>query len=118
MRQKKQSNKTIRGLVLKLRPNDNQKVLLSKHLDGCRFIYNQYVEEYLKALKEERIPNYKNYKELCTRYEFLKGSYSWTVQQVLYKFKQTNSINRSKRPKCQQVGLIKFRSKKSHSDNF
>ena len=47
MRQKNQSNKTIRGLVLKLRPNDNQKVLLSKHLDGCRFIYNQYVEEYL-----------------------------------------------------------------------
>ena len=43
MRQKKQSNKTIRGLVLELRPNDNQKVLLSKHLDDCRFIYNQYV---------------------------------------------------------------------------
>ena len=72
MRQKKQSNKTFRGLVLELRPDDNQKVLLSKHLNDCRFIYNQYVEEYLKALKEERIPNYKDYKELCTEYEFLK----------------------------------------------
>ena len=37
---------------------------------------------------------------------------------VLYKFKQTNSINRSKRSKDQKVGLIKFRSKKSHSDYF
>ena len=118
MRQKKQSNKTFRGLVLELRPDDNQKVLLSKHLDGCRFIYNQYVEEYLKALKEERIPNYKDYKELCTEYEFLKGSYSWTLQQVLYKFKQVNKINRSKRSKDQKVGLIRFRSKKAHKDYF
>ncbi len=118
MRQKKQSNKTIRGLVLELRPDDNQKVLLSKHLNDTRFIYNQYVEEYLKALKEERIPNYKDYKELCTEHEFLKGSYSWTVQQVLYKFKQVNKINRSKRSKDQKVGLIKFRSKKSHKDYF
>ena len=118
MRQKKQSNKTIRGLVLELRPNDNQKVLLSKHLDDCRFIYNQYVEEYLKALKEERIPNYKDYKELCTEYEFLKDSYSWSLQHVLYKFKQTNKINRSKRSNGQKVGLVKFRSKKSHSDYF
>ena len=118
MRQKKQSNKTIRGLVLELRPDDNQKVLLFNHLDGCRFIYNQYVEEYLKALIEERIPNYKDYKELCTEYEFLKGSYSWTLQQVLYKFKQVNKINRSKRTKGQKLGLIKFRSKKSHSDYF
>ena len=118
MRQKKQSNKTIRGLVLELRPDDNQKVLLSKHLNGTRFIYNQYVEEYLKALKEERIPNYKDYKELCTEYEFLKDLYSWTLQQVLYKFKQVNKINRSKRSKDQKVGLIKFRSKKSHKDYF
>ena len=118
MGQKKQSNKTIRGLVLELRPDDNQKVLLSKHLDDCRFIYNQYVEEYLKALKEDRIPNYKDYKSIRAEHEFLKGSYSWTLQQVLYKFKQTNSINRSKRTKGQQVGLIKFRSKKSHKDYF
>ena len=118
MRQKKQSNKTIRGLVLELRPNDNQKVLLSKHLDDCRFIYNQYVEEYLKALKEERIPNYKDYKELCTEYEFLKGSYSWTLQQVQRKFVQVNKINRTKRSKGQKVGLIRFRSKKAHKDYF
>ena len=118
MRQKKQSNKTIRGLVLELRPDDNQKVLLSKHLNDTRFIYNQYVEEYLKALKEDRIPNYKDYKSIRAEHEFLKGSYSWTLQQVLYKFKQVNKINRSKRSKDQKVGLIKFRSKKSHSDYF
>ena len=112
------SEKNNRGLVLTLKPDNAQKLLLDKHLNDTRFIYNQYVEEYLKALKEERIPNYKDYKELCTEYEFLKGSYSWTLQQVLYKFKQTNSINRSKRTKGQQVGLIKFRSKKSHSDYF
>ena len=93
------SEKNIRGLVLTLKPDNAQKLLLNKHLNDTRFIYNQYVEEYLKALKEERIPNYKDYKELCTEYEFLKGSYSWTLQQVLYKFKQTNSINRSKRSK-------------------
>ncbi len=118
MRQKKQPNKTIRGLVLELRPDDNQKVLLSKHLNGCRFIYNQYVEQYLNCIKENRLPNYKDYKELCTEYEFLKDLYSWALQQVLYKFKQVNKINRSKRTKGQQVGLIRFRSKKSHSDYF
>ena len=118
MKQKKQSNKTIRGLVLELRPDDNQKVLLSKHLNGCRFIYNQYVEQYLNCIKENRLPNYKNYQELRTEYEFLEGLYSWTLQQVLYKFKQVNKINRSKRSKDQKVGLIKFRSKKSHKDYF
>ena len=118
MGQKNQSNKTIRGLVLELRPDDNQKVLLSKHLNGCRFIYNQYVEEYLKALKEDRIPNYKDYKSIRAEHEFLKDSYSWSLQHVLYKFKQTNKINRSKRSNGQKVGLVKFRSKKSHSDYF
>ena len=64
MGQKKQSNKTIRGLVLELKPDNAQKLLLSKHLNGCRFIYNQYVEEYLKSLKENRLPNYKDYKSI------------------------------------------------------
>ena len=118
MRQKNQSNKTIRGLVLELRPDDNQKVLLSKHLNGCRFIYNQNVEQYLNCLKENKVPNYKDYQELRTEYEFLEGLYSWTLQQVLYKFKQTNKINRTKRSKGQYIGLIKFRSKKSQSDYF
>ena len=115
---KKISEKTIRGLVLTLKPNNAQKLLLDKHLNGTRFIYDQYVEEYLKALKEERIPNYKDYKDLRAEHEFLKDSYSWTLQQVLYKFKQTNKINRTKRSKGQKVGLIKFKSKKSHSDYF
>ena len=73
------SEKNNRGLVLTLKPDNAQKLLLDKHLNDTRFIYNQYVEEYLKAFKEERIPNYKNYKELCAEHEFLKGSYSWTV---------------------------------------
>ena len=118
MGQKKQSNKTIRGLVLELRPDDNQKVLLSKHLNGCRFIYNQYVEEYLNCLKENKVPNYKNYQELRAEHEFLEGLCSWTLQQVKFQFLKTNSINRSKRAKGQKVGLVKFRSKKSHSDYF
>lgn len=118
MKQKNQSNKSIRGLVLELRPDDNQKILLSKHLDGCRFIYNQYVEEYLTSIKENRLPNYKDYKDLRAEHEFLKDLYSWTLQQVQYRFIQTNRINRSKRSKGQSIGLIKFRSKKSHSDYF
>ena len=110
--------KIIRGLVLELKPDSAQKLLLDKHLNDCRFIYNKYVEEYLKALKENRAPNYKDYKELRTEYEFLLGSYSWSIQQVLYKFKQTNKINRSKRAKGQKVGLVRFKSKKAHSDYF
>ena len=112
------SEKNNRGLVLTLKTDNAQKLLLDKHLNDTRFIYNQYVEEYLKALKEDRIPNYKDYKSIRAEHEFLKDLYSWTLQQVLYKFKQTKSINRSKRTKGQQVGLIKFRSKKSHSDYF
>ena len=115
---KKISEKNNRGLVLTLIPTHAQKLLLDKHLNDIRFIYNKYVEEYLKALKEDRIPNYKNYQELRTEYEFLKGLYSWTLQQVLYKFIQTNKINRTKRSKNQKVGLVRFRSKKSHSDYF
>lgn len=118
MKQKNQSNKSIRGLVLELRPDDSQKILLSEHLDGCRFIYNQYVEEYLTSIKENRLPNYKDYKDLRAEHEFLKDLYSWTVQQVKFQFIQTNRINRSKRSKGQSIGLIKFRSKKSHSDYF
>lgn len=113
---KKISEKNIRGLVLTLKPDNTQKLLLDKHLNGTRFIYNQYVEEYLKAIKENRLPNYKDYQDLRAEHEFLKGSNAWTLQQVLYRFKQTNKINRTKRSKGQSIGLIKFRSKKSHSD--
>ena len=115
---KKVSDKHIRGLVLELRPDDNQKLLLDKHLNNTRFIYNKYVEEYLNCIKENKVPNYKDYQELCTEYEFLEGLYSWTLQQVKFQFLKTNSINRSKRAKGQKVGLVKFRSKKSHSDYF
>ena len=115
---KKISEKNIKGLVLTLKPDNAQKLLLDKHLNDTRFVYNQYVEEYLKAIKEDRLPEYKDYKELRAEHEFLKGSYSWSLQHVLYVFKQTNKINRSKRSKGQKVGLVKFRSKKSHSDYF
>ena len=118
MKQEKQSEKNIKGLVLTLRPDNAQKLLLDKHLNDTRFIYNQYVEEYLKAIKENRLPEYKDYKDLRVEHEFLKDSYSWSLQQVLYRFKQTNKINRSKKSKGQKVGLVKFRSKKSHSDYF
>jgi putative transposase len=118
MVQKKQSEKNIKGLVLTLRPDNAQKLLLDKHLNDTRFIYNQYVEEYLKAIKENRLPNYKDYQDLRAEHEFLKGSSSWTLQQVKFQFLKTNSINRSKRSKGQKVGLVKFRSKKSHSDYF
>ena len=53
-----------------------------------------------------------------TEYEFLEGLYSWALQQVKFQFLKTNSINRSKRSKGQKVGLVKFRSKKSHSDYY
>ena len=115
---KKISEKNIKGLVLTLKPDNVQKLLLDKHLNDTRFIYNKYVEEYLKAIKENRLPNYKDYQDLRTEYEFLKDSYAWTLQCVLCKFVQTNKINRTKRLKGQKVGLIKFRSKKSHSDYF
>ena len=115
---KKISEKNIKGLVLTLKPDNAQKLLLDKHLNDTRFIYNQYVEEYLKTIKENRLPNYKDYQDLRAEHEFLKGSCAWTLGKVLYKFKQTNKINRTKRSKGQKVGLIKFRSKKSHSDYF
>ena len=118
MKLEKQSDKNIKGLVLTLRPDNAQKLLLDKHLNDCRFIYNQYVEEYLKAIKENRVPDYKDYQVLRAEHEFLKGSNAWTLQHVLYVFKQTNKINRSKRSNGQKVGLVKFRSKKSHSDYF
>src|SRR5574344_309450 len=110
--------KTIRGLVLTLKPDNTQKLLLDKHLNDTRFIYNQYVEQYLKALKQNKLPEYKDYKELRAEHEFLKDCYSWTLQHLLYVFKQTNKINGTKRSKGQNVGLIHFRSKKSHSDYF
>ena len=118
MKLEKQSKKNIKGLVLTLRPDNAQKLLLDKHLNDTRFIYNQYVEEYLKAIKENRLPEYKDYKNLRAEHEFLKGSCSWTLQHVLYRFKQTNKINSLKRSNGQKVGLVKFRSKKSHSDYF
>lgn len=112
------SEKEIKGLVLTLRPDHAQKLLLDKHLNDTRFIYNKYVEEYLNSIKENRLPNYKDYKDLRAEHVFLEGSYSWTLNQVKFKFLQTNNINRNKRLKGQSVGLIKFRSKKSHSDYF
>ena len=90
---KKISEKNIKGLVLTLKLDNAQKLLLDKHLNDTRFIYNKYVEEYLKAVKENRLPEYRDYKELCAEHEFLKDSYSWSLQNVLYRFKQTNKID-------------------------
>lgn len=115
---KKISEKNIKGLVLILNPDHSQKILLDKHLNNTRFIYNKYVEEYLSCLKENRIPDYKDYQDLCEENEFLKGSYSWTLQQVKFQFIKTNKINRTKREKGLSVGLVHFRSKKSHADYF
>lgn len=112
------SEKEIKGLVLTLRPDYAQKLLLDKHLNDTRFIYNKYVEEYLNSIKENRLPNYKDYKDLRAEHAFLEGSYSWTLQQVKFQFLKTNKINRNKRLKGQSVGLTHFRSKKSHSDKF
>lgn len=112
------SEKEIKGLVFTLRPDYAQKLLLDKHLNDTRFIYNKYVEEYLNSIKENRLPNYKDYKDLRAEHVFLEGSYSWTLQQVKFQFLQTNKINRNKRLKGQSVGLIHFRSKKSHKDYF
>lgn len=88
-----------RGLVLTLNPTPAQKLLLDNHLNNTRFIYNKYVEEYLKAIKEDRMPNYKSYKELCAEYEFLKGTSTSALDIVRYRFKQTNKINRKIRSK-------------------
>lgn len=115
---KKTSEKNIKGLVLELNPDYSQKILLDKHLNNTRFIYNKYVEEYFSSLKENRIPDYKDYQDLCEENEFLKGSYSWTLQQVKFQFIKTNKINRTKRGKGQSVGLVHFRSKKAHADYF
>ena len=60
--------------MLTLKPDNAQKLLLDKHLNDTRFIYNQYVDEYLKAIKENRLPNYKDYQDLRAEHEFLKGS--------------------------------------------
>lgn len=114
----KTSEKNIKGLVLILNPDHSQKILLDKHLNNTRFIYNKYVEEYLSCLKENRIPYYKDYQDLCEENEFLKGSYSWSLQQVKFQFTKTNKINRAKRGKGQSVGLVHFRSKKAHKDYF
>lgn len=95
------SEKEIKGLVLTLRPDYAQKLLLDKHLNDTRFIYNKYVEEYLNSIKENRLPNYKDYKDLRAEHAFLEGSYSWTLNQVKFKFLQTNKINRNKRLKGQ-----------------
>ena len=53
--------KIIRGLVLELKPDNAQKLLLDKHLNDCRFIYNKYVEEYLIVFKE--------FVEICKKYD-------------------------------------------------
>ena len=94
--------------MLTLKPNNAQKLLLDKHLNGTRFIYNQYVEEYLKAIKENRLPNYKDYQVLCAEHEFLKDSCAWTLNCVLHKFKQTNKINRSKKNLTQIIFIQGF----------
>ena len=87
---KKISEKNIRGLVLTLKPNNAQKLLLDKHLNDTRFIYNQYVEEYLKAIKENRLPNYKDYQDILQRRE------SWKI----YKFVTMELFSQKIRRKC------------------
>ena len=76
--------------MLTLKPNNAQKLLLDKHLNDTRFIYNQYVEEYLKAIKENRLPNYKDYQDILQRRE------SWKI----YKFVTMELFSQKIRRKC------------------
>ena len=72
-----------------------QELLLDKHLNDTRFIYNQYVEEYLKAIKENRLSNYKDYQDLRAEHEFLKGSCAWMILSfILLKKKNKKQKNK------------------------
>ena len=99
-------------------PEDDQKIKLSKSLNNSRFIYNQLVEEYLKCIKEDRIPKYPSFPELRENHKFLEDMESWAGNSIVFNFVKTNKINRKKRAKGQSVGLRRFKSKKEHNDSY
>ena len=99
-------------------PEDDQKIKLSKSLNNSRFIYNQLVEEYLKCIKEDRMPKYPSFPELRENHKFLEDMESWAGNSIVFNFVKTNKINRKKRAKGQSVGLRRFKSKKDHNDSY
>ena len=80
----------MRTYKYKIRPTEEQKVLIEKHLWCCRFVWNTYLEERIKAYKEDKITlTYKdNAKALtqlkkCKDYCWLKEVNSQSLQATL-----------------------------------
>ena len=80
----------MRAYKYRIKPTEEQKVLIEKHLWCCRFVWNTYLEERIKAYKEDKKTlTYKdNAKALtqlkkCEDYSWLKEVNSQSLQATL-----------------------------------
>jgi len=109
----------IKGMKVRIYPNQQQKELLNKTLGSCRFLHNKMLEERNKVyeeLKEDKdqlyAHKYKTEKQYKEEYSFLKEVDSKALQSETNNLFQAFQNFFQGLQKGRKVGYPKFRSKK------
>lgn len=119
-----------KSLKIRLYPDENQKLLLSKTFGCCRLLYNERLAEHIewynanKDLPKDRRSKFKGKlpKQLREeKYEFLSEVIAEPLGQSQRNCEQAFSNffkSLTKQRKGKKVGFPKFKSKKQHKDSF
>lgn len=119
-----------KSLKIRLYPDENQKLLLSKTFGCCRLLYNERLAEHIewynanKDLPKDRRSKFKGKlpKQLREeKYEFLSEVIAEPLGQSQRNCEQAFSNffkSLTKQRKGKKIGFPKFKSKKQHKDSF
>ncbi len=106
-----------KAFKFRLAPNKEQKVLISKTLGCCRFLYNQMLEEREKKYKNKDKSKCKTEKQYKEEFSFLKEVDSVSLQQTRIDL-TTSYKNFFRKIKQKQKTSLKFKSKHNPKHSY
>jgi len=100
-----------RTYKFRLYPNKEQEQKLQATLDGCRFIYNQLLEDLNNQSKSNRLELQNIIPDIKKQHQWLKNIYSKTLQYESYRlFSNLRALSQLKK-KGRKVGKLRFKGK-------
>lgn len=100
-----------RTYKFRLYPNKDQVQKLQATLDGCRFVYNQLLENLNNQSRPNKLELQNKIPDIKKQYQWLKNIYSKTLQYESYRlFSNLRALSQMKK-KGRKVGKLRFKGK-------
>ena len=109
--------KQLKAFKFRIEPSQQQKVLISKTLGCCRFIYNQMLEEKQFKYKNSDKSKCKTEKEYKIEFDWLKEVDSISLQQTRIDLR-TAYFNHFRKIKQKQKTSLRFKSKHNPKKSY